>query len=152
MDIINKAENFAKKEYLKNDNFHQWSHIQNVAKRAFEIANNFKNIDYEILKLAIIFHDINYRLYDTHVDASVKVMEQFLTKNNYPCEKIDKVKEVMFDHSTPHRKLRGEAKSLEGKIIYDADKSIFITDKKTYEKYYPKLYLNETRKLVAIYK
>ncbi len=150
MDIINKAEIFAKKEYLKNDAFHQWGHIQNVMKRALEIAENLKDIDYETLKLAIIFHDIDYRSYDTHVDASVKAAEQFLNENNYSREKTDKVKEIMLDHSTPHRKQRGEAKSIEGKIIYDADKSIFITNKETYEKYYPKLYLEETRKLVRL--
>ena len=44
----------------------------------------------------------------------------------------------MLDHSSPHRKIRG-AKLLEGKIIYNADKSIFITDFEKYEKYFPQL-------------
>lgn len=149
MNIIEKAEEFAKEEYLKNDSKHQWGHIQNVLNRAIEIAQNRKDIDYETLTLAIIFHDIDYRSYDTHVDASVEVAEQFLSRNDYPREKINKVKEIMLDHSTPHREKRGEAKSLEGKIIYDSDKSIFLTTKELYEKYYPKLYLEETKKLLG---
>jgi len=147
MDIVGKAENFAKGEYAKHDSMHQWGHIENVMNRALEIAQNFENIDYEALKLAIIFHDIDYRSYDTHVDASVEVAERFLSENNYPRERIDKIKEIMLDHSTPHREKRGEAKFLEGKIIYDADKST-IVDKAMSDKYYPKLYLDETRKLV----
>ncbi|MFA6136047.1 MAG: HD domain-containing protein [Candidatus Paceibacterota bacterium] len=152
MNIVDKAELFAKERYLANDPIHQWRHIQNVMERALLIAQNFDDIDYETLKLAVIFHDIDYRSYDTHVDASAKVAEKFLSENNYPRERINRVKEVIFDHSTPHREKQGEAESLEGKIIYDADKSIFITDKKTYDKYYPKLYLKETKNLVVIYK
>ena len=56
----------------------------------------------------------------------------------------------MLDHSTPHRKQLGEAKSIEGKIIYDSDKSIFITTSELYGKYFPQLYLDETKKMVKI--
>ena len=148
MDIIQKAEEFAKKEYKKNDSFHQWSHIQNVLKRALEIAEQLKDVDYEVLKLAIIFHDIDYRKYETHVEASIEVSETFLKKEGYPKERIEKVKEIMLNHSSPHRRKFGEAKLLEGKIIYDADKSISMGDAEFYKKYYIKLYLDETRKLV----
>ncbi|MBT3985062.1 HD domain-containing protein [archaeon] len=148
MDIIQKAEEFAKKEYKKNDSFHQWSHIQNVLKRALEIAEQLKDVDYEVLKLAIIFHDIDYRKYETHVEASIEVAETFLKKEGYPKERIEKVKEIMLNHSSPHRRKFGEAKLLEGKIIYDADKSISMGDAEFYKKYYIKLYLDETRKLV----
>ena len=94
MHIIQKAEEFAKKEYKKNDSFHQWSHIQNVLKRALEIAEQLKDVDYEVLKLAIIFHDIDYRKYETHVEASIEVAETFLKKEGYPKERIEKVKEI----------------------------------------------------------
>lgn len=116
--------------------------------RAFEISKKYKNIDFDILKLAIIFHDIDYKSYHTHVDASVRVAENFLKEKKYSIDKIKKIKEIMFDHSTPHRKKRGEATMIEGKIIYDADKSIFITNKITYQKYFPLLYLDVTKKIV----
>ena len=106
------------------------------------------NVDYEALKLAIIFHDIDYREYETHVENSIKVAESFLKKEGYSKDRIEKVKEIMLNHSSPHRRKFGDAKLLEGKIIYDADKSISMDSKKFYEKYYPKLYLDETKKLV----
>lgn len=149
MDYISLSENFAKERYLLNDDKHQWQHIQDVMKRAMEIVSLLDvDIDLEILKISIIFHDIDYESYNTHVDASVLVAEMFLSENNYPKKRVELVKEVMLDHSTPHRKIRGEAQTIEGKIIYDADKSIFITEGDTYKKYYPLLYLSETKKLV----
>lgn len=150
MDIIKKAEEFAKIEYLKNDPLHQWHHIESVQKRADEICSKLRgvDIDLEALRLAIIFHDINYHTYEDHPDASVKVAINFLVQNGVSEERIHQIKEIMLDHSSPHRKVRGEAKSIEGKIIFDADKSIFITTPETYNKYFPLLYLEETRDLV----
>lgn len=160
--IIEKAIKFAKVEYKKNDPLHRWSHIENVMKRASEIVEKIeKPVDLELLKLAIIFHDIDYNSemnfeesYKKHPDNSVKVAEHFLHKNNYPKERIKKVKEIMLDHSTPHRKIRGEAKSLEGKIIYDSDKSIGIdwSNPELHNKYFPQLYLNETREMIKVTK
>jgi len=155
MNILRKVKKFAKKEYKKNDKSHQWSHVRNVMKQALKISKGLKGVDSKLLKLAIIFHDIDYnsednfeRNYKCHVDNSVKIAERFLEKENYPKEKIQLVKQVMLDHSTPHRKKLGESKILEGKILYDADKSIFIKTKETYEKYYPLLYLGNTKSLV----
>lgn len=156
--IIKKAITFSKNEYKKNDPFHNWGHIEDVMKRAWEIVEKLDQIiDLEILKLAIIFHDIDYnsesnieKNYKHHVDNSVKVAENFLNKHNYPKGRIELIKKVMLDHSTPHRKKLGEAKSIEGKIIYDSDKSIHVTNTELYEKYLPLLYLNETKDMVKI--
>ena len=155
MHIVDKATKFAKNEYEKNDLFHRWQHIENVMKKAMEIAALVKDVDYESLKLAIIFHDIDYNSEETpednyynHPNNSTRIAERFLEKNNYPHTRIRKVIEIMLDHSTPHRKRFGEAKSIEGKIIYDSDKSIFITTPELYKKYFPLLYLDETKSLV----
>lgn len=156
--IIINAIAFAKVEYEKNDPLHRWSHIENVMKRASEIVEKITiPVDLELLKLAIIFHDIDYNSekdfeesYKKHPDNSVKIAEKFLHDHNYPQERIEKVKEIMLDHSTPHRKIRGEAKSIEGNIIYDADKSIGIdwSNPELYNKYFSQLYLDETKEMV----
>ncbi|HKL24463.1 MAG TPA: HD domain-containing protein [Candidatus Nanoarchaeia archaeon] len=155
MDIIQKSLIFAKKEYKKNDPMHQWNHIEAVMKRAMEIANQLENIDYKLLKLGIIFHDIDYNSednfeenYKNHVKNSAKIAEKFLKKENYPKEDIKRVKKIIYSHSTPHREKFGDTNIKEGKILYDADKSIFIKDPNKYKKYYSKLYFSISKKLV----
>ena len=131
MDIIITAKEFAQNEYVKNDPKHQWGHIEEVMQRAMEIVTVLEKkdipVDKEALQLAIIFHDIDYESYETHVDASMSVAKEFLEQHNYPEERIAKVVNIMRDHSTPHRKKFGDAQLIEGKIIYDADKSIYLT-------------------------
>ncbi len=155
MDMIKKAEGFAKEEYLKNDSMHQWPHVEAVMNRAMEIASKLKNIDYELLKLAVILHDIDYHSeptheenYKKHVENSVKVAEKFLKRHNFSEEKIRKIKQIILDHSTPYRKEFGDSKITEGKILYDADKSLLITTLERYEKYFSLLYFDEARGLI----
>jgi len=155
MGIIEKAEKFAKEEYKKNDPIHRWGHIIAVRKRALEIAKHVKDVDYELLNLAVIFHDIDYNSeetykenYKNHPDNSVKLAEKFLRDNNYPEEKIKKLKQTMLDHSTPYRKEHGDSKITEAKILYDADKSLCLITLDKYNKYYHLLYFDFTRKLV----
>jgi HD superfamily phosphodiesterase len=150
MDILKLAEDFAKIEYEKNDENHRWPHIEEIMHNALEIAKNITEpIDFELLKLAVIFHDIDYGSYETHVDKSVLVMEAFLQKQNYPQERIAKIKEIMLNHSGPHRRKLGEAKIIEGKIMYDADKLVFSSKYlDSYEKYYPTFYLTQTRNII----
>jgi HD superfamily phosphodiesterase len=148
MNILKLAEQFAKKEYKKNDKMHQWNHIEEVMKLALYLSKSHPETDMEILKLAIIFHDINYEQYDTHVEESIKVAEKFLKDNNYPSEKISKVLQIMISHSSPHRKQIGEAQSIEEKIIFDSDKFAIASNPSGFEKYYPLLYLDKTRKLI----
>jgi len=122
MDILKLAEQFAKKEYAKHDADHQWSHVKEVMRIALVLAKSCPNVDLEILKLAIIFHDISYEQYETHVEKSMGVAETFLKEHQFPDDKIRKVLQVMLSHSGPHRRKSGEAQIIEGKIIYDADK------------------------------
>jgi putative nucleotidyltransferase with HDIG domain len=157
MNIVEKSTEFAKIEYQKNNSKHQWAHVEEVMNRALEIASKIKDVDYELLKLGVIFHDIDYNSepsekdnYEKHVDNSVKVAEEFLIKNNYSKEKIKLVKKIMIDHSRPHREKLGESTTTEGKILFDADKSIFLKTKDAYDRYFPLLYFEETKKMVKI--
>lgn len=148
MTILERAEAYAKEEYKSNDDFHQWKHVEDVWSRAQQLLREHPDANEEIVRLAVIFHDIDYASYETHVDASVVAARKFLRTQEYPHKRIDQVTQAMFDHSNPHRKKRGDAKTIEGQIVYDADKSIFITDHKTYCKYYPLLYTARARDLV----
>lgn len=148
MDIIPTSIKFAKKEYAKHDKHHQWSHVKNVMITALKLAKHYPKTNLELLKLAIIFHDITYKNYETHVDDSAQTAEQFLQAQHYPTSKINKIKKIIFAHSSPHRRKFGNTKLIEGKIIYDADKFQLALDSKLYQKYYPQLYLKETKQMI----
>jgi uncharacterized protein len=147
MSILELAEQFGKEEYAKHDEFHQWKHAEDVMGIALKLASFHPEVDLEILKLAVIFHDISYEEYETHVDESVKTAEKFLREHGYPENRLNKVLEVMISHSGPHRRRLGEAQTIEGKIIYDSDKFYLAQTPEGFEKYYPQFYLEETRGL-----
>jgi len=147
-EIIKFSEEVAKKEYIKHDSEHQWSHVEEVMGVAFKLVKFYPKVDLEILKLAIIFHDVIYNQYETHVEDSAKFAEEFLRKQDYPEEKIKNVVKVIFAHSGPHRRINGETNLIEGKIIYDSDKFRIAFTAEGYKKYYPRFYLNETRKMI----
>ncbi|MDP2974316.1 MAG: HDIG domain-containing protein [Candidatus Diapherotrites archaeon] len=116
MDMVKKAEIFAKRGYAKNDPKHQWAHIEAVRKQAMLIAKQLKGVDYELLELAILFHDIDYHSeasyeenYKRHVENSANAAEKFLMENNYPAGRIEKVKQIILDHSTPYRLKAGDS-------------------------------------------
>jgi len=77
MHIIKSSIQFAKQEYAKHDKNHQWGHVQDVMKTSLKLAKRYPKTNLEILKLAVIFHDITYKKYATHVDDSVKTAEKF---------------------------------------------------------------------------
>ncbi len=147
MSIIKLAKQFARKEYAKHDEEHQWPHIEAVMEIALKLAKFYPEVDLEVLKLAVIFHDISYEQHETHVEESMKVAKKFLEEHNYPEKKIKKVLQIIISHSGPHRKRLGEAKLIEGKIIYDSDKFYIAQTPEGFEKYYPRFYLEETKEL-----
>jgi len=146
MTIIKKAEEFAKERYKKNNSTHQWKHVKEVREIALELAQKFNNIDLEALKLAIIFHDIDYSNPKMHTENSIKIARKFLRDNGYPKNRIEKVKEIIFSHTTHLRKKFGAAKLTEGKILYDADKIIASLEQK--KDFSHLLYFPESRKLL----
>ncbi len=144
-NIINETLAFAQKEYEKNN---KWNHIKQVMEIADYLSKFYVSVDIEILKLAVILHDVSYNSYETHVEDSMKVANNFLEKIWYPRGRILQVLSVMQDHSWPHRKRNGEAKTIEWKIIYDADKFYSALTQDGYEKYFDQFYLKETKDLI----
>ena len=115
---------------------------------ALQLAKFHPETDLEILKLAVLFHDITYTTKETHLTDSAKTAEEFLTNHKYPEKKTKRVVEAILAHSTTYRNKNGEAKTIEGKILYDADKFRLTLNYDGYKKYYDLLYLEETKQLV----
>jgi len=109
------------------DGAHNVEHIVRVYDWSRELAKNYPETDLNVLKVAAYWHDVGRKYEseetDNHNIISGNMVEEYLIKKVAPLDFISKVKEAVINHSfsfTP--------KSIEGKIIHDADKLAFFPD------------------------
>ena len=114
-------------EYSKNDSGHGIEHIQYVINRCVKFAEQFDNIDLDMLFTIAAFHDIAHHIdKKNHEILSAKIfydnddMKQFFTEE----ERII-IKEGIEDHRASSDKV---PRSDYGKIISSADRSTDIDD------------------------
>ncbi len=111
------------KQYSESGGSHEFSHTERVYNLALKISKN-ENVDLEILKAAVLLHDIAREKEDKgeckcHAEEGAKLAKEILKNLNFPREKIDKVAYVIrvHRHST---NITPETK--EAAILQDADR------------------------------
>jgi len=122
-NIVNEIENYIF-DYYKNNApsenvYHNLAHIRNVVELVEEIGKNsgLTNEDIEILIIAAWFHDIGHNeIWAGHEELSAKFVKEFLSKNNYPARKTEKVLGCIIATKIPH-----EPKNKLEEVICDAD-------------------------------
>ena len=131
MTINKDLENYIKNEilpqYEKNDNGHSLEHIDYVLKRCFKFAEQFQNIDFNILYTIATFHDIAHHIdKKNHEKLSAEIfyydekMKEFFSE-----EERNLIKEAIEDHRASSGSL---PQSDYGKIISSADRSTDVDD------------------------
>lgn len=121
-EIINRSNKFEKESKYTKDEYNLYKdHVQHVYKYAAMIAKQ-KHADLEIVELSTLLHDIS--MTDSSLDRSRHneygsiIAEELLLKNNYPIDKIEKVKQCILNHSSKRKEYRT---TLEEQILVDAD-------------------------------
>ncbi len=112
---------------LGEDPIHGWPHVLRVLglslRIASELEGNSIKIDYEVLILAVLLHDIGRRYEKTlsmhHAIISSRIARKILALLGYNDEIIGKVMEAIEAHSYS---LGRKPKSIEAMILSDADK------------------------------
>ena len=131
MTINKDLENYIKRDilpqYEKNDSGHSLEHIDYVLKRCFKFAEQFQNIDFNILYTIATFHDIahhidkkNHEKLSADIFYNNEKMKNFFTES----ERI-LIKEAIEDHRASSA---SSPRSDYGKIISSADRSTDIDD------------------------
>ena len=134
-------------EYSKNEKGHGIEHINYVINRCFKFAEQFDNIDLNILYVVACFHDIahyidknNHEILSAQIFYDNEDMKQFFSD-----EERLVIKEAIEDHraSAIHK-----PRSDYGKIISSADRSTsveeFLTRTHSYTlKHYPNLSIEQ---------
>ena len=125
MNLLTKASEFVRNLFQNNLPegcvYHNIEHTLNVVESAKLIGEHSKlsDDDMEILLLASWFHDTGIiKLYIGHEEKSVEIFKDFISKDHFPEEKIEKVIQLIRATKIPHN-----PQSLLEKIICDADLS-----------------------------
>ncbi len=98
-DLIKNVETYVYNYFLNHETdnliYHDINHTTEVVKSAEKIGSGcgLSEKEMEILIISAWFHDLGYiNSTENHEEESSKIAEKFLTENNYPSEKIEKVK------------------------------------------------------------
>jgi len=123
---IKKTEDHVKSVLQKDGSGHDWYHIDRVRKMAKEIAKKEK-ADPLVVELGALLHDIaDWKFNDGDLKKGAVVSEKWLKSLGLDQKTIDQVshivENVVENVSYKGAKVKNTMKSLEGKIVQDADR------------------------------
>lgn len=116
---MKKIEEFALEKVSKLNYNHDKDHIIRTVKFV-EILAKKENADLEVCRVAAFLHDIGQSIqFENHEELSVEMAKDFLKSLNLDNEFIEKVCHAIKCHNNDYIK---NAKTIEAKVLYDADK------------------------------
>lgn len=115
-----KLKEVAEKELSQAD--HDIDHTMRVYNLSLKLAKD-EDVDFDVLKAAALLHDIARAKEDKgegdHALLGAEMAGSILKKSGFPKDKIQKVQECIASH---RYRAEREPKSIEAKILFDADK------------------------------
>ncbi len=113
--------------YTLNDSGHGAEHIEYVLKRCFKFAEQFNEIDFNILYVAAAFHDIAHHIdKKNHEKLSAQIFfSDENIKSFFDEDGVLIIKEAIEDHRASSD---FEPRSVYGKILSSADRSTDVDD------------------------
>jgi HD superfamily phosphodiesterase len=107
------------------DPAHSNTHNESVLAYAKEITKEYNRVDWDLLELAVWWHDVGRKYADEeHPIYSERMAREYFTKNNFTQEFTDKICKAILSHSNG---MPVKPDFLEAKILKDADKLDFLT-------------------------
>ncbi|MCX6817383.1 MAG: HD domain-containing protein [Candidatus Aenigmarchaeota archaeon] len=117
--LLKEAEMYLKKA-PKVSPVHKSDHLKRVWKRS-EILCKSLNCDPDVMVAACLLHDLGrHHGLEIHGRKSAELAKPILERHNFPRDKIPKVLDAIAQHD--YNFPPAERKSIESKILYDADK------------------------------
>ena len=138
MNIIEETKIFVKEQMKDNDHSHDFDHVMRVYSNAMLITSyfpedegieKFNEEEIEIIRLAALLHDVADFKYSKNEKATSEAINSFLSKFNYPEEKIKNIITIVDNVSFKNEIENGSPKGIEDKrlfhminIVQDADR------------------------------
>jgi len=117
---LKRLEYFVRNLAKRAPKSHDLNHFLEVREIATKLATEEKGANLEILQAAALLHDINRSDEKYHTFLSAAEAKLILPQFDFSEEEIEEICHAIRAHS--RSSLREEPKSLEARILYDADK------------------------------
>lgn len=116
---MSQIRDFALSKVKDLDLAHNQEHTLKVFNLATYLAKKEK-ADLQVCQVAAYLHDVGHSVdFENHEDRSTEMAKEFLDSLQLPDDFIEKVCHAIYHHGKSRIK---DAKTLEAKILYDADK------------------------------
>ena len=120
--IIDKTCRFVEEKLAGEGSVHDWWHIYRVWNLAKNIAGQ-EGANLMVVELAALLHDIaDWKFHDGDENKGPQMAEQFLAANHVERRVIDPVIEIVASISYKGAGVPTPMKTLEGKVVQDADR------------------------------
>lgn len=121
--ILDRVRAYLKKEFPSDPTGHDYWHFDRVARLAKKIAASEKiKVNMFVLELGALLHDVGDWKFHDDEKAGGKKARQILSKLRVPDQIISEVEHIVDNVSFKGAKVKNKMKSLEGKIVQDADR------------------------------
>lgn len=121
-ELVSKTAELVKKKFENEGSGHDWWHIYRVWKLAIHISKDEK-ADTEVVELGALLHDIaDFKFHGGDLKAGPKAAQEILSEQDASQTLIDRVCHIVENVSFKGAGEQNHMKSIEGKIVQDADR------------------------------
>jgi uncharacterized protein len=120
--IIEATAGFIKKKFLGEGSGHDWWHMFRVWQLSKKIADKEK-ADIFVVELGALLHDIaDWKFHDGNMEAGAKAARTWLESQDVNEAVIRHIEDIIRTVSFKGAGVGSNMKTIEGKIVHDADK------------------------------
>ena len=122
MTILEAIQQEIRPQFDQDSTGHDWHHIMRVLNLSRHLQAK-EGGDLEIIELAALLHDVSdHKFNGGKLDEGGKVAQSLLRKYDYPKDRAAQVAYIVDNISYKGANTPAEMKTLEGKIVQDADR------------------------------
>ena len=122
-ELVSKTADYMKNKFADDATGHDWWHLYRVWQLSKHIASQEKGADMIVVELAALLHDIaDFKFRNGDLSAGPRAAQIWLRGLNTRQQTIEAVCHVVENVSFKGAGVANKMKSLEGKIVQDADR------------------------------
>ncbi len=122
LGAVSKTAKFVEGKFSAETTGHDWWHMYRVWNLAKHIAQREPDADMFVVELAALLHDIADWKFHEDEEAGPDAARAWLESINVDEQTIEQVADIVRNVSFKGAKVKNKLDTLEGQIVYDADK------------------------------